>query len=203
VTVPHFYIAASCRLEALLELRRTLNATGEGKVSVNDLVIRAVALALADVPDANVQFDETVMRRYTKVDVAVAVATPRGLVTPIVSQAHAKSVYAVAAEVKELAARAHQGKLKPEEYAGGQTTVSNLGMFGVEAFSAILNPPQSSIFAVGAGEPRVVPVDGKATIATMMTVTASFDHRAIDGAVGAQAMAAFKALIEDPARLAG
>ena len=200
-TIPHFYIKGSCRIDRLLALRKELNAVAGEKISVNDLIVRGVALALCEVPDANVQFDEKVMRRYKGVDVAVAVATPRGLVTPIVRQVQSKTIRQVAAEVKELAGRAKEGKLKPEEYSGGQTSVSNLGMFGVEEFSAILNPPQSSIFAIGAGQEQIIPVDGKPEIATMMTITASFDHRAIDGAVGAQLMAALKNLMETPSRL--
>ncbi|MCK9543256.1 MAG: 2-oxo acid dehydrogenase subunit E2 [Novosphingobium sp.] len=200
-TVPHFYLKASCRIDALLAARKTINVEGQEKVSVNDLVIRAIAMALLDVPDANVTWDEKVMRQYNHVDIAVAVATPRGLVTPVVRNVEAKTIRQIAAEVKELAGRGREGKLKPEEYQGGTTSVSNLGMYGVEEFSAIINPPQSTIFAIGAGEERVVPVEGKPGIATMMTVTMSVDHRAVDGAVGAQLLAAFKAIIENPVRI--
>ncbi len=197
-SVPHFYMKASCRIDRLLDLRREINAAAALKVSVNDFLIRAVALALMEEPGANVQFDEKVMRHYEGVDVAVAVATPRGLVTPIIRQVQSKSLEQVAAEVKEKAARAKEGKLSPHEYAGGQTSVSNLGMFGVEEFSAILNPPQASIFAIGGGERRVVPSGSGFEAATMMTVTASFDHRAIDGAQGAQVLAALKRIVEAP-----
>lgn len=200
-TVPHFYLKASCRIDALLAARTAINTDGHEKVSVNDLVIRAIALALIEVPDANVTWDEKAMRKYDHVDIAVAVATPRGLVTPVVRNVQAKTIRQIAAEVKELAGRGREGKLKPEEYQGGTTSVSNLGMFGVEEFSAIINPPQSTIFAVGAGEQRIVPIDGAAQIATMMNVTMSVDHRAIDGSVGALLLAAFKALIENPVRI--
>ncbi|MET0181240.1 MAG: 2-oxo acid dehydrogenase subunit E2, partial [Novosphingobium sp.] len=149
----------------------------------------------------NVTWDDKAMRQYDHVDIAVAVATPRGLVTPVVRNVERKTIRQLAAEVKELAGRGREGKLKPEEYQGGATSISNLGMFGVEEFSAIINPPQSTIFAVGAGEERIVPIDGKPGVATMMTVTMSVDHRAIDGAVGAQLLAAFKAIIENPVRI--
>lgn len=199
--VPHFYVKASCRIDALLEFRAQLNQDAVTRVSVNDLLIRAIALAMRKVPDANVAWDEKVMKRYKRADVAVAVATPRGLVTPIVRAADDKSVYDIAAEVKELAARARVGKLLPAEYSGGTVTISNLGMFGVEEFSAILNPPQSCIFAVGAGEQRLVVIDGKSEIATMMNVTISVDHRSVDGAIAAQMLAAFKAIVENPSAL--
>ncbi|SCW90667.1 pyruvate dehydrogenase E2 component (dihydrolipoamide acetyltransferase) [Sphingobium faniae] len=199
--VPHFYLKASCRIDALLALRAQINEGADVKISVNDMVVRAVALALKAVPDANVAWGEKAVTKFAHVDVAVAVATPRGLVTPIVRQVDTKPIRQIAAEIKELATRGKEGKLKPEEYQGGNTSVSNLGMFGVEEFSAILNPPQSSIFAIGAGEERAVVVDGKVTVATMMNVTISVDHRAVDGAVGAQMLAAFKKLIETPARI--
>lgn len=200
-TVPHFYLKASCRIDALLSARAAINTEGQEKVSVNDMVIRAIAMALGEVPDANVTWDEKVTRRYNHVDIAVAVATPRGLVTPVVRGVETKTIRQIAAEVKELAGRGREGKLKPEEYQGGTTSISNLGMFGVEEFAAIINPPQSTIFAVGAGEQRIVPIDGTAQIATMMTVTISVDHRAIDGSVGAQLLSAFKAIIESPVRI--
>jgi pyruvate dehydrogenase E2 component (dihydrolipoamide acetyltransferase) len=200
-TVPHFYLKASCRIDALLTARAAINTEGQAKVSVNDLVIRAIAMALVEVPDANVTWDEKAMRKYGHVDIAVAVSTPRGLVTPVVRNVEAKTIRQIAAEVKELAGRGREGKLRPEEYQGGTTSVSNLGMFGVEEFSAIINPPQSTIFAVGAGEQRVVPIDGVTQIATMMTVTMSVDHRAIDGSVAAQLLGAFKAIIENPVRI--
>jgi pyruvate dehydrogenase E2 component (dihydrolipoamide acetyltransferase) len=200
-TVPHFYLKANCCIDALLSARKDINGEGQQKVSVNDLVIRAIAMALLKVPQANVTWDEKATRQYNHVDIAVAVATPRGLVTPVVRNVEQKTVRQVAAEVKALAERGREGKLKPEEYQGGTTSISNLGMFGVEEFSAIINPPQSTIFAVGAGEKRVVPVDGKPGVATMMTVTMSVDHRVIDGAVGAQLLAAFKEIVENPIRI--
>jgi pyruvate dehydrogenase E2 component (dihydrolipoamide acetyltransferase) len=200
-TVPHFYLKASCRIDALLAARKAINVEGQEKVSVNYLVIRAIAMALVEVPEANVTWDEKAMRQYNHIDIAVAVATPRGLVTPVVRNVERKTIRQIAAEVKELAGRGREGKLKPEEYQGGTTSISNLGMFGVEEFSAIINPPQSTIFAVGAGEERIVPLEGKPTVATMMTVTMSIDHRAIDGSVGAQLLAAFKAIIENPVRI--
>ncbi|MBV8777845.1 MAG: 2-oxo acid dehydrogenase subunit E2 [Alphaproteobacteria bacterium] len=199
--VPHFYVKASCRIDALLQLRKEINGVDAAKVSVNDLVVRAVALALIEIPDANVAWGEKALRKYESVDVAVAVATPRGLVTPIVRAVETKTIRRISAEVKDLAERARQGKLKPEEYQGGNSSVSNLGMFGVEEFSAILNPPQSSIFAVGAGEERVIVVDGKPAVATMMNVVISVDHRAVDGAVAAQLLASFKRLIETPSKI--
>jgi len=200
-TVPHFYLKANCRIDALLAARKAINTEGQEKVSVNDLVIRAIAMALVEVADANVTWDDKAMRKYDHVDISVAVATPRGLVTPVVRNVERKTIRQIAAEVKELAARGREGKLKPEEYQGGTTSISNLGMFGVEEFSAIINPPQSTIFAVGAGEERIVPVNGHPAVATMMTVTMSVDHRAIDGAVGAQLLAAFKAIVENPVRI--
>lgn len=200
-TVPHFYLKTSCRIDALLAARKAINVEGQPRVSVNDFVIRAIANAFIEVPEANVTWDEKVMRHYDFIDIAVAVATPRGLVTPILRDAGNKPVRQIAKEVKDLAERGRAGKLMPEEYQGGTTSVSNLGMFGVEEFSAIINPPQSTIFAIGAGEERIVPIEGKPEIATMMSVTLSCDHRAIDGATGAQLLAAFKAIIQDPMRI--
>ena len=200
--VPHFYLKASCRIDAMLALRKEFNADAETPVSVNDLAVRAVALALREVPDANVSWGDKAMRHYSQSDVAVAVATPRGLITPIVRNADSKTVQKIAAELGDLAERARDSKLKPEEYQGGSTTVSNLGMFGIEEFTAIINPPQATIFAIGAGKQCAVVGDGQLEVATMMTVTLSIDHRAIDGAVAAQLLAAFKDLIETPKRLA-
>lgn len=199
--VPHFYVKASCEIDALLALRQRLNEQSTDKISVTDLIVRAVAVALREVPDANVSWGEKAMQRYQRIDVAVAVATPRGLVTPIVRDVTNKSIRTVSSEMKDLAARARESKLKPEEYNGGNVSVSNLGMFGVEEFTAIINPPQSLIFAIGAGSQRPIVRSGKIDIATVMTVTLSVDHRAIDGAVAAQVMSAFKRLIEDPQAL--
>jgi pyruvate dehydrogenase E2 component (dihydrolipoamide acetyltransferase) len=200
-SVPHFYVKASCRIDALLAVRASINRAGQEKVSVNDLVIRAIAIALCEVPAANVVWSDKAMLQYDHVDISVAVATPRGLVTPVVRAVDTKTIRQIAAEVKDLAARGREGKLKPEEYQGGTTSISNLGMYGVEEFSAIINPPQSTIFAVGAGLEQVVAIDGKPAVATMMTVTISVDHRAVDGAVAAQLLSAFKAIIEDPVRI--
>ena len=202
-TVPHFYLTVDCELDALLKVRKELNgraeASGGGyKVSVNDFVIRAAALALKKVPAANASFDPEGMLFYGHADVSVAVATPAGLITPIIKAAETKGLAEISAEMKDLAARARDGKLKPEEYQGGTFSVSNLGMFGVKEFSAIINPPQGAILAVGAGEQRPVVKDGALAVATVMSCTLSVDHRVVDGAVGAAFLAAFKPLIEDP-----
>ncbi len=202
-TVPHFYLSIDCRIDALLDARRALNAAspeGDGayKISVNDFIIRAVALALKQVPAANASWMEHAIRLYNRIDVSVAVATPGGLITPVIRNADGMGLGQISAEIRDLAGRARQGKLAPEEYRGGGFTISNLGMFGVSEFAAILNPPQSCILAVGAGEERPVVSDGALTTATVMTCTLSVDHRSVDGAVGAQFLAAFKRLIEEP-----
>ena len=197
-SVPHFYVKASCRIDELLELRTKLNASSDIKISINDFFIRAIACALADTPEANVTWGEKAMRKYDFVDISVAVATPGGLITPVIRSAEKKRLTEIAAEAKELADRGREGSLKPEDYQGGVTTISNLGMYGIEEFSAILNPPQSTIFAIGGGEKRMNIVDNQAEIATMVAVTMSVDHRAVDGAVAAQLMAAFKNYIENP-----
>jgi pyruvate dehydrogenase E2 component (dihydrolipoamide acetyltransferase) len=199
-TIPHFYLTLDCRIDALLDLRKKLNdsAGDGGKVSVNDFVIRASALALRKIPDANVSWSEDAILAYQDVDISVAVATPNGLITPIVKQADTKSLRQIAAEMKDLAGRARDGKLKPQEYQGGTFSISNLGMFGIREFAAVINPPQSCILAVGNGEQRAVVEDGALKVATVMTVTLSVDHRAVDGALGAEYLAAFKVLIEDP-----
>ncbi len=201
-TVPHFYLTVDCEIDALLDLRKQLNArgaeTGDYKLSVNDFVIRAVALALRQVPAANASWDEAGLLYYEKADISVAVATPNGLITPVVRDAGAKGLAAISSEMKDLAARARDGKLKPEEYQGGGFSVSNLGMYGIKDFAAIINPPQGCILAVGAGEQRPVVKDGALAVATVMSCTLSVDHRVVDGAIGAQFLAAFKRLIEDP-----
>jgi len=199
-TIPHFYLTLDCRIDALLDLRKKLNASAGdgGKVSVNDFVIRASALALRKIPDANVSWSENAILAYQDVDISVAVATPNGLITPIIKQADTKSLRQIAAEMKDLAARARDGKLKPQEYQGGTFSISNLGMYGIREFAAVINPPQSCILAVGNGEQRPVVEDGALKVATVMTVTLSVDHRAVDGALGAEYLAAFKTLIEDP-----
>ena len=200
-TVPHFYLTVDVRLDALLKLRADLNKSLEAtgiKLSVNDLLIKALGVALTHVPDANVQFAGDTLYRFGRADVSVAVAIPGGLITPVITDAATKRLSVIASEMKDLAARAKDGKLKPEEYQGGTASISNLGMFGIKQFDAVINPPQGLILAVGAGEPRPYVVDNAIVIATVMSATGSFDHRAIDGAVGAQFMAAFKGLVENP-----
>jgi pyruvate dehydrogenase E2 component (dihydrolipoamide acetyltransferase) len=201
-TIPHFYLTIHCQLDELAALRVKLNARGDGqKISVNDFVIRAMALALVRVPEVNASWAGDKIVRYKNIDVSVAVAIDDGLITPIVRNADRKSVTAIAAEMKDLAARAKAGKLRPEEFQGGGITVSNLGMFGISEFSAVINPPQASILAVGAGEQRPIVKDGALAVATMMTCTLSCDHRVVDGVLGAKYLAAFKGLIEDPLTL--
>jgi pyruvate dehydrogenase E2 component (dihydrolipoamide acetyltransferase) len=205
-TIPHFYLSVDCNLDALLALREQVNASAprdkDGKpafkISVNDFIIKALALALVRVPDANVTWTEAAMLKHRRADVGVAVSIPGGLITPVIRSADSKSLSAISAEMKDYAARAKARKLKPEEYQGGSSSVSNLGMMGIKNFSAIINPPQASILAVGAGEQRVVVKDGAPAVATLMSVTLSTDHRAIDGALGAELLGAFKALIERP-----
>ena len=206
-TIPHFYLSLDCHIDALLKLREEINASApkdkDGKpafkLSVNDFVIKALAIALMRVPEANVSWTDSAMLKHKHADVGVAVAIPGGLITPIVRQAETKPLSIISNEMKDLAARAKARKLKPLEYEGGTTAVSNLGMFGVTNFSAVINPPHATILAVGAGEKRVVVgKDGAPTVATMMSVTLSTDHRAVDGALGAELLAAFKGLIEAP-----
>ncbi|WP_026986303.1 pyruvate dehydrogenase complex dihydrolipoamide acetyltransferase [Fodinicurvata fenggangensis] len=198
-TVPHFYLTIDCELDALLKVRKELNEKNEdGKISVNDFVIRAVALALQKVPAANASYDESGMLYYDQADISMAVATPAGLITPIIKNAGAKGLSSIAREAKELAQKARDNKLKPEEYQGGTFSISNLGMYGVKHFDAVINPPQGCILAIGAGEQRPVVKDGALAIATVMSCTLSVDHRAVDGAVGAEFLSAFKKLIEDP-----
>ncbi|HVB90217.1 MAG TPA: pyruvate dehydrogenase complex dihydrolipoamide acetyltransferase [Beijerinckiaceae bacterium] len=205
-TIPHFYLSADCDIDALLALREQVNAAAptdkDGKpafkVSVNDFVIKALALALMRVPQANVTWTEAAMLEHKHADVGVAVSIPGGLITPVVRKAETKSLSAISAEMKDFAARARVRKLKPEEYQGGSSAVSNLGMFGVKNFSAVINPPHATILAVGAGERRVVARNEAPALATIMSVTLSTDHRAVDGALGAQLLRAFKQLIEQP-----
>ena len=201
-TIPHFYLTIDCALDRLLGLRAEINARrGDAKVSVNDFIVRAVALALVKTPAANASFTETAIRLYQDVDVAVAVATPDGVITPVIRRADRKSLLEISAATRELSARARASKLSPEEYRGGGLTVSNLGMYGVRAFAAIIDPPQACILAIGAGEQRVVAKDGVPAVATVMTNTLAVDHRVVDGAVGAEFLAAYKELIEDPISL--
>ncbi|MGF6159945.1 pyruvate dehydrogenase E2 component (dihydrolipoamide acetyltransferase) [Ensifer sp. KUDG1] len=204
-TIPHFYVSVDCELDALLALRAQLNAAApeQGgkpvyKLSVNDMVIKALALALRDVPNANVSWTESNMVKHKHADVGVAVSIPGGLITPIVRQADLKSLSAISNEMKDLGQRAKDRKLKPEEYQGGTTAVSNMGMMGVKNFAAVVNPPHATILAIGAGEERVVVKNKQMVIANVMTVTLSTDHRAVDGALGAELLGAFKRYIENP-----
>ncbi|WP_295733469.1 pyruvate dehydrogenase complex dihydrolipoamide acetyltransferase [uncultured Bartonella sp.] len=208
-TVPHFYVTIDCEIDALLKLRAELNAAapmvrndvGEKpayKLSVNDMVIKATALALKAVPDANVSWLDSGMMRHKFVDVGVAVSIPNGLITPIIKHAEEKSLSTISNAMKDLAKRARERKLKPEEYQGGTTAVSNMGMYGVKDFCAIINPPHATIFAIGAGEQRAVVKNGALAIATVMSVTLSTDHRAVDGALAAELAQAFKKFIENP-----
>lgn len=198
--VPHFYLTVDCELDNLLATRKQLNdKAGEGvKISVNDFIIRAVSLALKKVPAANSIWTDKATLQCKKQDISVAVAIEGGLITPVVRDAGSKGLAEISTEMKTLAGKARDGKLMPEDYQGGTFSVSNLGMFGIKEFSAIINPPQGCILAVGAGEQRPVVKDGALAIATVMSCTLSVDHRAVDGAVGAQFMAEFKKLIEDP-----
>src|SRR3990172_4586916 len=201
-SVPHFYLTIDCEVDALLAARTQANEMVAGlKLSVNDLVIKAAALALRKVPAVNAAWGENAIRRFRDVDVAVAVSAPSGLVTPVVRNAGAKSLREISAEMKELAARAQQSRLRPDEYQGGGFTVSNLGMVGIREFAAIINPPQACILAVGASEQRPIVRDGALAVATLMTCTLSVDHRAVDGTLGAAFLAAFKKLVESPIAL--
>jgi pyruvate dehydrogenase E2 component (dihydrolipoamide acetyltransferase) len=204
-TIPHFYLTVDCQLDALLALRGQINKAApekDGKpaykVSVNDMIIKALAMALQRVPEANATWTEGAMLRHTHSDVGVAVSIPGGLITPVVRKAETKTLSVISNEMKDFATRAKNRKLKPEEYTGGSTAVSNLGMFGIKDFAAVINPPHATILAVGAGEQRVVVKDGAPAVATIMSVTLSTDHRAVDGALGAQLLDAFKQLIEAP-----
>ena len=206
-TVPHFYLTQHIEIDALLKLRADLNAKSpkEGpsafKLSVNDLVIKACALALRRHPQVNSTFTEEAIIQYDDVDISIAVAIPDGLITPIIRKADLQGLAAISNSMKDLGARAIAGKLKPEEFQGGGFSISNLGMFGIPEFSAIINPPQSAILAVGAGEKRPVVKGDAIVIANMMTVTLSCDHRVVDGALGAQFLATLKSIIEDPLSL--
>jgi pyruvate dehydrogenase E2 component (dihydrolipoamide acetyltransferase) len=208
-TIPHFYLTITCTIDKLMAAREDINATApkgdDGKpafkLSVNDFVIKALAQALMKVPDANVTWTEGGMLKHHHADIGVAVAIPGGLITPIVRKAETKSLIAISNEMKDYAARARARRLKPEEYQGGTTAVSNLGMYGVQEFAAVINPPHATILAVGTGEQRAVVRDGKLAIATQMNVTLSSDHRAVDGALGAELMGAFRTFIESPVML--
>jgi len=206
LTIPHFYLTLDCQIGKLLAAREEINAAApkdkDGKpaykLSVNDFVIKALALALQRIPDANVTWTEGGMLKHHYSDIGVAVAIPGGLITPVVRKAEAKSLSTISTEMKDYAARARARRLKPEEYQGGSSAVSNLGMYGIKDFAAVINPPHATILAVGAGEERAVVRHGKIEAATIMTVTLSTDHRAVDGALGSELIGAFKQLIENP-----
>ena len=200
-TIPHIYLTVDVRLDALLKLRGELNKSLEAdgvKLSVNDLLIKALARAMQRVPKCNVSFQGDELFQYTREDISVAVAAPSGLITPIIRDAGRKGLAQISTEMKELAGKAKDGKLQPHEFQGGTASLSNLGMFGTKQFDAVINPPQAMILAVGAGEQRPWVIDGALGVATVMSATGSFDHRAIDGADGAQLMEAFKQLCENP-----
>ncbi len=205
-TIPHFYLTMDCNIGKLLAAREDINAAApknkEGKpaykLSVNDFVLKALALALQRIPDANVSWTEGAMLKHKHSDIGVAVAIPNGLITPIIRNAESKSLSTISNEMKDFAARARARKLKPNEYQGGTSAVSNLGMYGIKDFTAVINPPHSTILAVGAGEERAIVKNGKIEAAHIMSVTLSCDHRAVDGALGAELIGAFKTLIENP-----
>jgi pyruvate dehydrogenase E2 component (dihydrolipoamide acetyltransferase) len=205
-TIPHFYLTMDCNIGLLVEAREQINAAApkdkDGKpaykLSVNDFVVKALALALQRIPNANVSWTEAGMLKHKHSDVGVAVAMPGGLITPIIRKAETKPVSVISAEMKDFAARARARKLKPEEYQGGTSAVSNLGMYGIKDFTAVINPPHATILAVGAGEERPIVNNGKIEVAQIMSVTMSCDHRAVDGALGAELIGAFKLLIENP-----
>jgi pyruvate dehydrogenase E2 component (dihydrolipoamide acetyltransferase) len=206
-TIPHFYLTADCKLDALMSLREAINAAApkdkEGKpaykISVNDFIVKALGLALIRTADANVTWTESAMLKHKHADVGVAVAIPGGLITPIVRAAETKRLSVISSEMKDFSIRARACRLRPEEYQGGSTAVSNLGMFGIKSFSAIINPPQATILAAGVAEQRVIVKNGAPAVASLMSVTLSCDHRAVDGVMGANLLAAFKDLIEQPA----
>ena len=206
-TIPHFYLTVNCDLTRLSEIRERLNIHAPKdemkrpvwKLSINDFIIKAMASALKQVPDANVTWADEGIHRHHSCDVGVAVAVEGGLFTPVVRAAETKTLSQISKEMKDLATRARARKLLPSEYQGGTTTISNLGMYGIEQFTAIINPPQATILAAGAGIERFVPINGLPVLRTQMTCTLSCDHRAVDGALGAQLLAAFRTFIEDPA----
>jgi pyruvate dehydrogenase E2 component (dihydrolipoamide acetyltransferase) len=200
-TIPHIYLTVDIRLDALLKLRAELNKALEPrgvKLSVNDLLIKALGVALIQTPKCNVTYTGDKLIKYSRADVSVAVSTPTGLITPIIRDAAGVSVSAISTQMKDLAGRAKEGKLQPQEYQGGTASLSNMGMYGIKQFEAVINPPQGMIMAIGAGEKRPYVIDDSLQIATIMSATGSFDHRAIDGADGAELMKTFKALVEAP-----
>ncbi|SUJ24578.1 Dihydrolipoyllysine-residue acetyltransferase component of pyruvate dehydrogenase complex [Sphingomonas paucimobilis] len=199
--VPHIYLTVDVRLDALLKLRGELNAGLESrgvKLSVNDMLIKALGVALMAVPKCNVMFTPDQLISFKRADISVAVSTPAGLITPIVSEADTRSLSSISTTMKDLATRARDNKLQPHEFQGGTASISNMGMFGIKQFEAVINPPQGMILAIGAGEKRPYIVDDQLGVATVMSATGSFDHRAIDGADGAELMKVFKELVERP-----
>lgn len=198
--IPHYFLSVDCELDQLLTQRKQLNAglNPEDKISLNDFIIRAVALTMKKVPNSNVMWNEDTVLRFKEVDISVAVAVDGGLITPVVRKACSKGLSEIAAETKTLASKARDGKLTPEEFQGGTFTISNLGMHGIKNFTSIINPPQSGILSVGAGEQRAVVKDGELAVATVMTVTLAADHRCVDGAIGSEFLSTFKGLIEAP-----
>jgi pyruvate dehydrogenase E2 component (dihydrolipoamide acetyltransferase) len=199
--VPHFYLKATCQVDRLLELRAMANATGDLKITINDFIVRAAGLAMVDVPDMNVIWTPDAVRRFESVDIAVAVATERGLITPVVRSVQSRTLSDISATIKDLAARAGVGSLKQQELEGGSLAVSNLGMFGIEEFAAIINPPQAGILAVGAATSLPVETDGGIGFAKFIKVVLSVDHRPVDGAMAARWLGRFKELVESPIRL--
>ena len=198
-TVPHFYLTVDCEIDTLLALRKDLNFRSDDyKISVNDLIIKACGVALRRVPAANASWTGDGIKRYHQADISVAVAIEGGLITPVIRDAGGKGLETISSEMRDMATRARDGKLLPEEYQGGTFSISNLGMFGIKQFDAVINPPQGAIMAVGAGEQRPVVRNGALAVATVMSVTMSVDHRVVDGAIGAELLAAFKTLVEDP-----
>lgn len=196
--IPHFYLKANCIVDDLLTLRARINATANTKISVNDLIVKAVALALQNIPEMNVIWTDAAMLKHQSIDISVAVSTDTGLITPIVKNANNLSVSNLSRQIKELATRAREGKLQRDEYTGGSFTISNLGMYGTEEFSAIINPPQSAILAVGSAKKQAIVKDDDIKIAQTISMTLSVDHRAIDGALAAQWLQEFKQIIENP-----
>jgi pyruvate dehydrogenase E2 component (dihydrolipoamide acetyltransferase) len=200
-TIPHFYLSIDCRIDGLIALREQINKDAEVKISINDFVIKAVALSLKQLPDVNSSWSNEGIKKYSNVDISVAVSVDNGLVTPIINNADYKSLSSISGQMKDLAARARENKLKPEEYQGGNFTISNLGMFGVKNFCAIINPPQACILAIGATEKKPVVIGDKIEIASIMNVTLSCDHRVVDGLVGANFLKVFKGYLENPVKM--
>ncbi|MEO7031632.1 MAG: pyruvate dehydrogenase complex dihydrolipoamide acetyltransferase [Herbaspirillum sp.] len=197
-SIPHYYVSVDCRMDKLIALRSEINVSAVRKISINDFIIKAVAVALREIPEMNVSWTDTALRNYAQVDISVAVSTDNGLITPVVRSADNKTLSDINVEIADLAVRARAGCLAPEEYQGGSFTISNLGMYGVRDFAAIINPPQAAILAVGATEQRPVVIDGALAVAAVMTITLSVDHRAIDGALASKWLATLKYHIENP-----